>query len=101
MTLRPSQNLRRPVDNSAGPTCQITSARFLATTYLAGCSITDSAAKCAFPRLAGQHRAYLIEQLHKFRTGVHLYPGARFMREVAKRMTEEEIRAVAEYVSAK
>jgi cytochrome c553 len=66
-----------------------------------GCHEDDGSGGKRFPRLAGQHRAYLIEQLHKFRTGVHLYPGARFMREVAKRMTEEEIRAVAEYVSAK
>ena len=66
-----------------------------------GCHEDDGSGGKRFPRLAGQHREYLIDQLMKFRNDVHTYAGARFMREVAKRLTEEEIRAVAEYVSAK
>lgn len=67
----------------------------------AGCHEEDGAGTKRFPRLAGQHREYLIDQMMKFRNDVHSYAGARFMREVTKRMTESEIRAVAEYMSAK
>lgn len=67
----------------------------------AGCHEEDGAGTKRFPRLAGQHREYLIDQMMKFRNDVHTYAGARFMREVTKRMTESEIQAVAEYMSAK
>ncbi len=67
----------------------------------AGCHEPDGAGTKRFPRLAGQHREYLVEQMMKFRNDVHTNPGARFMRTVAKRLTEDEIRAVAEYMSAK
>lgn len=66
-----------------------------------GCHEQDGSGGKRFPRLAGQHRQYLVEQMLKFKNDVHNYPGARFMREVAKRMTENEIKAVAEYMSAK
>ncbi len=67
----------------------------------AGCHEEDGAGTKRFPRLAGQHREYLIDQMMKFRNDVHTYAGARFMREVTKRMSEGEIKAVAEYMSAK
>lgn len=67
----------------------------------AGCHEEDGAGTKRFPRLAGQHKEYLVDQMMKFRNDVHTYAGARFMREVTKRMTESEIQAVAEYMSAK
>lgn len=67
----------------------------------AGCHEQDGSGTKRFPRLAGQHREYLVEQMMKFRNDVHTNPGARFMRTVAKRLTETEIKAVAEYMSAK
>jgi cytochrome c553 len=67
----------------------------------AGCHEQDGSGSKRFPRLAGQHREYLVEQMRKFRNDVHTNPGARFMRTVTKRLTEGEITAVAEYMSAK
>ncbi|MFZ4478275.1 MAG: c-type cytochrome [Rhodoferax sp.] len=67
----------------------------------AGCHEPDGSGTKRFPRLAGQHREYLVEQMMKFRNDLHTNPGARFMRTVTKRMTENDIRAVAEYISAK
>jgi len=66
----------------------------------AGCHEEDGSGSKRFPHLAGQHREYLIEQMQKFRNDVHTYPGATYMREVAKRMSEEEIKAVAEFLAA-
>ena len=67
----------------------------------AGCHEQDASGSNRFPRLAGQHSEYLVNQMLNFRNDVHDYPGARYMRTVTKRMTESEIRAVAEYVSAR
>ena len=67
----------------------------------AGCHEQDGSGSKRFPRLAGQHREYLINQMLSFRNDEHDYPAASYMRTITKRMTEKEIRAVAEYVSAK
>ncbi|MEI6735106.1 MAG: c-type cytochrome [Comamonadaceae bacterium] len=66
----------------------------------AGCHEVDGSGTKKFPRLAGQHKEYLVDQLTKFKNDVHTNPGSRFMRTVAKRMTEDEIKAVAEYLNA-
>ena len=66
----------------------------------AGCHEEDGSGSKRFPHLAGQHRQYLMDQMQKFRNDVHTYPSAKFMREVAKRMSEEEIKAVAEFLAA-
>ena len=65
----------------------------------AGCHSSDGAGSKRFPRLAGQHREYLIEQMYNFRNDVRNYGAARLMREVAKRLSEDEIKAVAEYLT--
>lgn len=65
----------------------------------AGCHNPDGSGNKRFPRLAGQHREYLIEQMHNFRTDVRDYSTARLMREVAKLMSEDEINAVADYLN--
>jgi cytochrome c553 len=65
----------------------------------AGCHSTDGAGSKRFPRLAGQHREYLIEQMYNFRTDKRNYGAARLMRDVSKRMSDDEIRAVAEYLT--
>ncbi len=66
----------------------------------AGCHEEDASGSKRFPHLAGQHREYLTDQMQKFRNDVHMYPGATYMREVAKRMTEDEIKAVVEFLAA-
>jgi cytochrome c553 len=68
----------------------------------AGCHETDGSGNKRFPRLAGQHREYLTDQMLKFKTEVHEYVGTRrYMRDVTKLLSEAEIKAVAEYLSAK
>ena len=62
-----------------------------------GCHGTDAQGGKRFPRLAGQHREYLIEQIYNFRTKVR--NATRVMREVSRRMTDAEIKAVAEFLT--
>lgn len=52
-----------------------------------------------FPRLAGQHAKYVQTQLHNFRSGDRLNDAAMMMRTIARKMTDQEMRAVAEYIS--
>lgn len=65
----------------------------------AGCHDVDGSGNKRFPRLAGQHRDYLIEQMHNFKNDVRNYAAARLMREVAKRLSDDEIKAVAEFLA--
>lgn len=56
-----------------------------------------------FPRLAGQHATYTILQLKSFRKGFEAHKlhtrQNPMMNEVAAKMTDEEIAAVAHYIS--
>lgn len=56
-----------------------------------------------FPRLAGQHATYTILQLKSFREGFKAHKlhtrQNPMMNEVAAKMTDEEIEAVAHYIS--
>lgn len=52
-----------------------------------------------FPRLAGQQSKYVLAQLKNFRTGDRANDGGKMMQAIAKKMTEQEMRAVAEYIS--
>ncbi len=51
------------------------------------------------PRIAGQHAEYTATQLKAFRSGDRSNDPYGIMRDVAKRMTDDEIRSVAEYIS--
>jgi cytochrome c553 len=51
-----------------------------------------------YPRIGGQHSAYVTQQLKNFATGERSNDVSRFMRVVAKRMSDEEIQSVAEYL---
>lgn len=66
----------------------------------AGCHGQDAAGVALVPRLAGQYSDYVIAQLKNFNTGVRTNDPNRFMRVVAQRMTEQEMKAVAEYLSS-
>ncbi len=59
-----------------------------------------SAKVSTFPVIGGQHRAYLVKQLKEFRDGGRANDPAGMMVGVAKNMTDKEIEAVAEYLSA-
>ncbi len=52
-----------------------------------------------FPRLASQHAEYIYTQLNNFRLGQRANDGGKMMRNIAARMTDQEMKAVAEYVS--
>jgi cytochrome c553 len=51
-----------------------------------------------FPRLAGQHAKYVENQLHAFKSGERNNDAGKMMRNIAARMTDKEIQAVASYV---
>jgi cytochrome c553 len=51
------------------------------------------------PAIGGQHAAYLASQLTAYKTGTRATDEARVMRDITNRLTEQEIAAVAEYVS--
>lgn len=51
-----------------------------------------------FPRLNGQHADYTVLQLKAFRAGQRANDAGAMMRGVAKKMTDEEIEAVSQYI---
>jgi cytochrome c553 len=52
-----------------------------------------------YPRISGQFASYLESQLLAFKTGTRANDPNGMMRGVAARMSEAEIKAVAEYAS--
>ena len=52
-----------------------------------------------YPRLAGQHAEYTVAQLRAFRTEQRANDANSVMRDVVAHMSEQEIRAVAEFIS--
>jgi cytochrome c553 len=66
----------------------------------AGChGPTGSGMPAQYPRLSGQFAEYLVTQLKAFKDGVRANDPNGMMRGVAARMSEREIRAVAEYAA--
>jgi cytochrome c553 len=51
-----------------------------------------------FPGLSGQHADYTVAQLKNFRAGARANDAGSMMRGVAKKMTDAEIEAVAQYI---
>lgn len=62
-----------------------------------GCHSADASGGGRFPRLAGQHREYLVKQLNDIRAGRR--NSSTLMRAVADRMGELETKAMAIYLS--
>lgn len=52
----------------------------------------------AFPLLSGQHAEYTMQQLNAYKKGERKTDMAAIMRTTAKRMTDEQIKAVAYYI---
>ena len=52
-----------------------------------------------FPRLAGQHATYVQVQLNAFREGTRSNDVKRMMRDIALKMTPDEMKAVAGYIN--
>ena len=59
--------------------------------------IGNEAAK--FPRLASQHPQYLIDQLKQFRSGARANDAGQMMRNIASKMSDTDMEAVAEYIA--
>ena len=53
-----------------------------------------------FPRIGGQHRDYLMKQLKDFKSGLRGNDPGGMMQDIAKRLKDDDIKAVAEYLSA-
>ncbi len=51
-----------------------------------------------FPRMGGQHAEYTVTQLKAFRAGERHNDNAKVMRMIAKKLTDEEMAAVADYI---
>jgi cytochrome c553 len=64
-----------------------------------GCHQPQGAGHLIYPRVGGQHVEYVKQQLKNFASGDRNNDANRFMRVVAKRMTEEEMDAVAAYLA--
>ncbi len=52
----------------------------------------------SWPSLAGQHATYTAEELREYRAGNRVTDMGGMMRDIARRMTDEEIEAVASYI---
>lgn len=52
-----------------------------------------------YPKLSGQQAEYTVTELKKFRAGTRSNDPNNIMRDIAKRMSDEEIQAVSDYVS--
>lgn len=63
-----------------------------------GCHQPQGVGHNVYPRIGGQHQEYVKQQLKNFAAGDRSNDASRFMRVTAKRMSDEEIQAVAEYL---
>ncbi|MGE5027389.1 MAG: c-type cytochrome [Betaproteobacteria bacterium] len=52
-----------------------------------------------FPRLAGQHGEYIEAQLKSFRNNERVNDAGKMMQTVAMKMSDKDIKAVAEYIT--
>jgi cbb3-type cytochrome c oxidase subunit III len=64
-----------------------------------GCHQAGAVGHERYPRLAGQRQAYTVQQLTEFKTGARANDRAHVMRALAGRLTDDEIKAVAEYLA--
>ena len=73
----------------------------IAGTGVAACAschgATGSGIPAQFPRLAGQHQDYTVGQLQAFKGGAR--KNSTQMTTLAKRMSDEEMKAVADYIA--
>ena len=52
-----------------------------------------------FPKLSGQHAAYVEKAMKDFRSGVRSNDANKMMQNIAEKMSDKEIKAVASYIS--
>jgi cytochrome c553 len=63
------------------------------------CHGADGSGDAKYPRLAGQHPAYVEKQLAAFKSGERNNDAKGVMAAVAQRLSEAEMRAVAQYLA--
>ncbi|HKK14343.1 MAG TPA: c-type cytochrome [Gammaproteobacteria bacterium] len=65
-----------------------------------GCHTPDGAGNPAakFPMLHGQHAKYVVTQLKAFRAGERHNDAGKMMRNIAEKLTDHQIEAVASYI---
>ncbi len=66
----------------------------------AGCHGEKGEGTDKFPRLAGQHTVYLMTQMNNFKNVVRNNDARKVMRAITLRMTEQDMKAVAEYITS-
>jgi cytochrome c553 len=66
----------------------------------AGCHGEKGEGTDLFPRLAGQHMVYVVTQLNNFKNIVRNNDAKKVMRAIASRMTDQEMKAAAEYITS-
>lgn len=66
----------------------------------AGCHQPDGGGTSTYPHLAGQHASYIYQQLKRFASGERDNDRGLVMQSLALRMTEQEMKAVSEYVTS-
>ena len=52
-----------------------------------------------YPRLAGQNKEYLIQQMHDIKSGKRDNGQAAVMKPIVANLSDDEIAAIAEYLS--
>ena len=65
----------------------------------ASCHGDNAEGASVFPRLAGQHAEYVVRQLKVFRT--RLRPHGVIMADESRNLTDDELRALAQYVQSR
>ena len=60
---------------------------------------TGAGVPVQFPRLAGQHSKYVLSQLKNFRSGDRCNDGGKMMEVIARKLTDDEMKSVAEYIN--
>lgn len=65
----------------------------------AGCHQPNGEGTSTYPHLAGQHASYVYLQLKRFASGERDNDRGLVMQSLALRMTEQEMKAVSEYVT--
>jgi cytochrome c553 len=63
-----------------------------------GCHQPQGSGFGIYPRIGGQHIEYVKQQLKNFAAGERSNDVSRFMRTTAKRLSDDEINAVAQYL---
>ena len=66
-----------------------------------GCHLPNAVGAPRYPRLARQRQSYIVQQLTNFKTGARTNDRAHVMRSIAEKLTEQDMRAVAEYLASR